>query len=488
MCARTTRPSIPLLIALLLVTVPLVGCVQSDSSADSVSGDVALQQRLGDPATSGLDDWPGPIEATPTTYDLNGDGVEEVLAHSRDRTVYAFDPSSGQALATLHTSYPPSWHTEAILNSVAADKLAPGEDPSIVVSNPAAYLSRWQVDQSAGDGGQLAVEKVWEHRMDTCNDSPSMDGGPVLADLDGDGELEILVQGEEQGLYAVEPNGTLRWHHCWAGGNSAPTVADLDGDGRLEAIFASDDGLLAVLDGGSGEPMWTFDVNAHGVHPGSMPQTPTVADLDGELPLEVLFIARSAEIDDPDRYDENHMAIFAVGQDPETWKAELKWMRQPDWANPMSITKLVVDDVDDDGEADIFGMDWNTIGHRPGNWEVLGPANVFRLDAQGQDVWVRQVDTWWSNSNIALADFDQDGAREVLVNAPAGEGDGLWRISADSGKAEARLAVSPWKVTRGPQLLDLDADGSGELVVAASLDDPDVQRGAILVYSLWSPP
>lgn len=483
----------PILLAVLLATVPLAGCLDLSPSGSASpedprdlgdQGPLELKQILGDPANSGLGSWPGLIDASPTTHDLDGDGTQEVIVHSSDRTVYVFDPTTGRALTTFKTTYPPAWHTQSILNSVGADTLVPGQSPSIVVSNHAAYVSAWEIHADAQDDGSFVAERSWEHRMDRCTKSPSMDAAPELVDLDGDGELEILVQTEEVGLYALEPDGTVLWHHCWAGGNSAPTSADVDGDGRPEAIFASDDGLLSVFDGKTGNPQWTFDVGDHGVHPGSIIEAPTVADIDGQPPLEVLFTARSAEIDDPDRYEKNHMAIFAVRQNPDTYQAELVWMRQPSWANPMSNTRLLVQDVDDDGEADIFGMDWNTMGHRPGDWERLGPAHVFRLDAQGDDVWVREMDTWWSNKDIALIDADGDGELEVLANAPADDGDGLWWLSADDGSAEGAAPTSPWKISRGAHVVDLTMDGSQELLVTATLDDPDVDRGGILHYAI----
>lgn len=496
MIRHRPRSAGPVLLALLLVTVPLVGCVDTgpsesqpteDAPRPGGEGALDLKKILGDPANSGLESWPARVDATSTTHDLDGDGIQEVIVHSSDRMVYVFDPTTGRALTTLKTSYPPAWHTESVLNRVAADTLVPGHSPSIVVANHAAYVSSWKIDTDPQAEGSLVAEKRWELRMDRCRESPSMDGDPELVDLDGDDELEILVQTEEVGLYALEPNGTVRWHHCWAGGNSAPTSADVDGDGRSEAIFASDSGLLAVFDGKTGDPQWTFDVTDHGIHPGSVIEAPTVADLDGQPPLEILFTARSAKIDDPNRYDENRMAIFAVRQNPDTYQAELVWMRQPDWANPMSNTRLVVQDVDDDGKADVFGMDWNTIGHRPGDWERLGPAHVFRLDAQGEDVWVREMDTWWSNKNIALVDVDGDGNLEVLANAPTGGGDGLWWLSAEDGSAEGAIATSPWKVSRGPQVVDLTMDGSYELLVASTFDDPEVDRGGILLYDIATP-
>jgi hypothetical protein len=130
-------------------------------------------------------------------------------------------------------------------------------------------------------------------------------------------------------------------------------------------------------------------------------------------------------------------------------------------------------------------MDWNTIGHYPGNWERLGPAHVFRLDASGNDVWVREVDAWWSNQDIALANVDGTGL-ELLVNGPGGGYDGLWRLSPATGAAVGFLPLSDWKMTRGAVLHDLRHDGRMQLVFPVVPLDGS-RRGALLVFDLDVP-
>lgn len=441
---------------------------------------------LGDPATSGRDRWMPPVDAAPKAFDLDGDGVDELIIQANDTKVYVYRAFTGHVLAVLPTTVPPAWHIVRVLNGVEAGVMRPGEPPSIVVTNHAAYVSSWRFDPAASTADDFAFERQFDVRVNECYASPGMDAKPALGDLDGDGTLEVVVQTEERGFYALRADGSTLWRQCWGGGNSAPVIADLDGDSRAEVIVGSDGGFLAVLDGRNGGPLWTFDVKSTGVTPGSITVSPTVADLDGVPPLEVLFTARHAP-DDVTDFSQDHFAIFAVHQDPLTYQAVLLWMRQPDWGNPLTYTQLVVADVDRDGQPDILGMDWNTIGHSPGDWERLGPAHVFRLTANGEDVWMREMDTWWSNQDIALADLDGDGKLSVLVNGPAGQYDGLWRLSADTGASQGFLPLADWKVTRGPQLFDLRNDGLMQLVVPVQPIDPSRERGALVVFELGVP-
>lgn len=445
---------------------------------------IAPHLVFGDPDTSGLGQWPGQFDVAPTTYDFDGDGVDEIIAQSNDTYVYVFD-AEGEVQARLPTTYPPDWHIERILNGVQAAVLRPGERPSLVVTNHAAYVTVWQVAPFSRGSG-ITFDKVWEQRMDACFWNPGMDARPTLSDLDGDGALEILVQTEEVGFFALDAGGEILWQQCWAGGNSAPVAADLDGNGAPEVIVASDSGLVSVLKGSTGEPLWTFNA-AHYVTPGAIPVEPTVADLDGQGELEVLFTARSVPSADPTTWADSHMAIFAVHFSHVTWQAELLWMRQPEWANPLSYTRLAVLDADGDGATDIFGMDWNTVGHSPGNWERLGPAHAFRLDAQGNDVWVQELDTWWSNKDIAIGDANGDGRLEVLANAPAPAGfDSIVSLDAQTGEPVDYLGLAGWQVMRGVTLTDLRHDGSMQAIFPVS-PAATGGNGAILVFELDVP-
>lgn len=496
--------SIPAALAAVLAALLLAGCFGGaarpdaarfvPSEAEGLGSARAWQPRLlaglGDPRTSGLDAWPDQVDSAPAMHDLDGDGVDEVIVQARDSKVYVFRAFTGEVLAVLPTTLPPAWHVQQVLNAVEVAVLRPGEAPTLVVTNHAAYVAAWRYDAAASDAGHFAFQRQFDVRMDECRRSPGMDAKAATGDLDRDGELEIVVQTEEVGFYALRADGSTLWSQCWGGGNSAPVVADLDGDGGNEVVVASDGGYLAVLDGASGNPLWTYDARKAGIDPASVSVSPTVAELDGVAPKEVLFTARHAPADGPDSpaaYALYHMAIFAVHQNPRTYQAELLWMRQPQWASPLSNTQLVVHDADGDGEADIFGMDWNTIGHYPGDWERLGPAHVFRLDARGNDVWVRETDTWWSNQDIALADLDGDGELSVLVNGPAGQYDGIWRLSAATGASEGVLPLAAgWKVARGPQLADLRGDGTMQLLFPVKPTD-DARRGAVVVFDLGVP-
>ena len=281
----------------------------------------ALTLTLGDPATSGLGGWPGTFDAAPKAYDFDGDGIEELAALNNDTNVYVFSARTGRVLAKLPTQTPPGWHIERVLNGVEAGVLRPGEAPSLVVTNHAAYVTVWRFVALQSNADQFAFEKAWERRSDDCFWNPGMDAKPTLADVNRDGVQEILVQTEETGLIALNADGTRLWHHCWGGGNAEPIVADLQADGDVDVIFASDAGMLVVLRGTDGSPQWSFNADnpAYGVKPASISVAPTVAELDGKPPLEVVFTARHAPSNDSSQFSSFHLAVFAVHQSGTGW-------------------------------------------------------------------------------------------------------------------------------------------------------------------------
>ncbi|MBD3190300.1 MAG: PQQ-binding-like beta-propeller repeat protein, partial [Candidatus Heimdallarchaeota archaeon] len=89
----------------------------------------------------------------------------------------------------------------------------------------------------------LGVTEEWGYQ--TGSDVYS---SPAVADLDGDGTLEVLVGSDDDTLYCLSHTGSEEWGYQ-TGDNvySSPAVADLDGDGTHEVLVGSDDDTLYCL-------------------------------------------------------------------------------------------------------------------------------------------------------------------------------------------------------------------------------------------------
>ena len=115
---------------------------------------------------------------------------------------------------------------------------------------------------------------------------------PALGDLDGDGRLDIVLgsfDASSKGfVVAFDPDGNVLpgWPVYTAGMvTESPALADLDGDGRLEVLTVDNAGLFyAFRSDGTLVAGWPYDLNA-------LITSPVLADLDGDGVLEA-FVGR----------------------------------------------------------------------------------------------------------------------------------------------------------------------------------------------------
>lgn len=199
----------------------------------------------------------------PAVADISGDGVKDAILGCHDGVVYAFSGQDGQRL----------WKTE--IGGVV------GAGPVVVTmgGQQRLFISANSLVSLAAANGQI----LWRFVAPTGRGFSSP---PSLGDVDGDGQLEVVIHGYDAHVYAVSAaTGQLVWKSRVSpqfGGGSAPAIADLDGDGHLEAVVASPDNKILALRGKTGKPVWQFDLGWY-TH-----SCPALADLDGDGALEIV--------------------------------------------------------------------------------------------------------------------------------------------------------------------------------------------------------
>ena len=136
----------------------------------------------------------------------------------------------------------------------------------------------------------LSLETLWEY--DTDDNASSAD--PVLVDIDGDGEVEIIKSVDNyardeahDAIYAFETNGTLLWKYAGLACEDSPSVADLDGDGQMEIVGMTFGGEVFCLDG-KGTLRWKRDLRPELDDSSHAYMTPILCDVDGKKGLEIL--------------------------------------------------------------------------------------------------------------------------------------------------------------------------------------------------------
>lgn len=169
---------------------------------------------------------------------------------------------------------------------------------------------RWDLfagsgDDSSGKGvlhryDPLTLESVWS--FPTNDNASSAD--PVLVDLDGDGDVEILKSVDNygrddahDGVFAFETDGRLLWKADGLAGEDSPNAADLDGDGDPEIVGMTFGGEVYCLDAG-GRVEWRRDLrpeltddNAHAY------LTPILCDVNGDHHLEIVALTNGGYFD-----------------------------------------------------------------------------------------------------------------------------------------------------------------------------------------------
>jgi hypothetical protein len=119
-------------------------------------------------------------------------------------------------------------------------------------------------------------------------------GAPAFADLDDDGEMDLVVGSQDFAVYAVDGRGkALPGFPVRAGYRiyEGVAIADLDGDGRLDVVFASADGMLHAVSA-RGAPLPGFPARI-GTR---LFSGPAVADLDRDGVLDVVAVTADGSV------------------------------------------------------------------------------------------------------------------------------------------------------------------------------------------------
>ncbi len=282
----------------------------SDSSVYVISqqGAVLLRQVLGDQ-----------VPATPALGDLDGDGSPEVVVGTRKGELFAFRPD-GSVLTGFPVDVGGIISYGAAVGDFDGDAL---EDVAVagfggvlhVVDNQGNELPGWPQTLPSRPGGGIVAGRLvpggaptvvvaaWDGSVCLYDVGGTMTGQypvsgslrttPALVDLDGDGDLEILVGDVSGNVHALHHDGVSvggNWPlQCGGVQDCGPAAADLDGDGSPEVVITSNVGDVTVVTWeGSVLPGYPFSVGS------TVRASASVADLDGDGDLEIAVGSQGA--------------------------------------------------------------------------------------------------------------------------------------------------------------------------------------------------
>jgi len=278
---------------------------------------------------------------------------------------------------------------------------------------------------------------------------------PVLADLDGDGDLEIVAYDISGIVYAWHHNGVEvrdgdlnpttdgyffvtknpnTWHL------STPGFADMDEDGIGELIVCAPGDSIYCLNGnGSRVPGWPVPLADVGAN---ITASPAIGDIDGDGHLEMIVPSSAGRV-----YGLNHNGTMMTG-----------W---PQWiycnANTI-VPSPALADLDDDGRLEIViaGLDKK--------------CYILRHDGTAFPHWPQVYTTaGTSESSPIIADIDGDRSLDIILGCEEGRLN-AWNLD---GEYIAGFPILLGSFIRGTPMVH-DIDLNGDLELAASCWDQNV--------------
>ncbi len=444
--------------------------------------------------------------AQAVTYgDLDRDGDLDVLGaaiYADDITWWENDGSPANGGWVTHTI---DAAFDGAASVAAADLDMDGDLDVLGTASDADDVAWWENDGTPQDGGWIT------HTIDAAFDGAY---SAVAADLDGDGDLDVLAAAafaqditwwENRTIHRnALLGGTIPFTHTISGAVNGPystASADLDGDGDLDVLAAASAGMLWwESDGTPADGGWTTHT-IDGAFTGA--ESVAVADLDRDGDLDVLGASFLA---DDITWWENDGTPFDGGWTTHTISGAFD-----------AAWSAAAADVDGDGDLDVLGAAiiddditwWENDGTpQNGGWVTHtidaafdGAADVAAADLDGDgdlDVLgaaaVADDITWWENDgtplnggwithtidgafdathDLAAADLDGDGDVDVLGTARSADGvawwandgtplDGGWTTHTISGAFDGARSVTA---------ADLDGDGDLDVLGAAYTGD-----------------
>ncbi len=284
-----------------------------DGTASAAGGYVYVFDRLGNVLVRRF--IPETVQSSPAVGDLNGDGTYEIVVGTggfwwnqggrvAPTQVYAFSTAElfGPRSYTDPAKLPnlAGWPQTTVYPSSSSPALADLDgngDLEIVIG-------AGHPDINTGDGIPGAGRVyAWHHTgqplagwpvtpRNGANQDASITSSPIVADVDADGQLEILFS-MIWDVHVYNVNGSFqerlatRWT-TWA----SPAVGDTDGDGHVDVWIGSGKDAATGGDQSRGY-LWRFRQTANGTGPQPWPQFHRDAQHTGLLALPASLSANS---------------------------------------------------------------------------------------------------------------------------------------------------------------------------------------------------
>lgn len=235
--------------------------------------------------TAGPDGYSDAVYSTPALGDINGDNLLDIVFGAFDLNVWALDLNCNPLPGFPYHVEDSTWSSPALYDNDGDGRLEIfiGSDQS-----PGGNIDFAGGEFRALDWSALGVREQWKVQIGDVFHS-----SPAIGDINGDGRVEVVtgagnyynnVQGRYVYAFHIEDGSTVPG---WPKGTNGPTraspaLADITGDGVVDVIEPSEDGSIYAWRG-DGSTIWQVPpIGNCCIPPGPINASPITADVSGD--------------------------------------------------------------------------------------------------------------------------------------------------------------------------------------------------------------
>lgn len=397
--------------------------------------------------------------------DIDGDldnGHEVIVATSSYNLskgrIYAADGSSGDEL----WSYSDSGSLEVNRNPVVKDIDRDGKKELVFSTNhyvPGYWFgyngSKIYVLDIDENGASLKCTfETDDFVYNETNSYKTMPLGIAIEDTDFDGDQDIIVVDflstylYSGTMYSLDENCSRNWNVSLGsfGSQENPVLADIDGDKKLEIVVVEGSNLSA-FNAEDGSKIWSY---AHQLLNGSQATVyadPVVADVDVDGSYDIITVAS-----------------FVANTSLTKWllvhnnEGIINWQKQLD--HGVAGTPAVAN-LDDDNALEIVVATAYPLGYINGIPNAsIGEGTIYVFDGSSHNQEWNYTPGGKVRVSPVIADIDSDDELEIIFTA----NDGLLYVLSSDGSLKWSRDLNSYPID-SPAIGDIDGDLMAEIVI-----------------------